>query len=520
MRRTGPLRRLGPLPYGAALLVLLRLVSFFEPPWYTDEAGYTTSARALLHGRTLYSEIWSNKPPLQTWSVALVIRLFGTSEAALHTLTLLSGLLTVAAVAHLGRRLMSPRRATAAVLATAVLLGVPITEPQLVLPDSLLCAATAWAAALLVPRLAGVTPSPLPRAWPVAVGVLAAAAIAYQQTAIADALFFGLMILLSPRAGRHDLALYGGTVAVLTGAWVAWYAAVAGAHRLAFGLVGFYGQYSADTLPSTTLERIGHAVVLGLPPALLVAGAWWSRRFHRPLWMLWLWAGAALLVPATASKPYSHLLTASIAPVVLALAAAVRIPSPRRLRSRQALRFAPLAAGVLVAGAQAAVTTGLDWDPLALTGIQSPSPTLGTYYMGALRTLFGKERRITWATDFDDRVLADTRTSAWLRDHGWSGHRAVLWSSDTWPYILADLPLLLPTAPIYNDTVLDGSYQATADHVAALDPELIMTQDFDVVQFPQILPLLQKRYRQVQADFPDAVWIRRDLPSTAPPQMP
>jgi hypothetical protein len=235
--------------------------------------------------------------------------------------------------------------------------------------------------------------------------------------------------------------------------------------------------------------------------------------------MLWLWAGATLLVPAAAHQPYAHLLTPSIPPIVLALATGLRVPSRLRLRSPDTLRFAPLAAGAMLAGAQASVT-GVDWDPLGLTGIQSPAPTLGTYYMGALRTLTGREDRVTWSTDFDDKVLADARSCRWIREHGWSGHRAVLWSSDAWPYILADLPLLLPTAPIYNDVVLYGSHEATVARVAALDPELILTQDADLLQFPEITALLQRRYRQVLADFPDAVWIRADLPSTAPRQLP
>jgi 4-amino-4-deoxy-L-arabinose transferase-like glycosyltransferase len=513
-----PLRRLGPLPWGVALLALLRLPSFFEPHWYIDEAGYTTAARSLLGGSGLYSGIWSNKPPLQTWTVALAIHLLGTSEAALHTLTLLFGLLTVAAVAHAARRLTSARRATAAVLVTALLLGVPITGAELALPDSLLCAATTWAGALLIPRLAGVTPGLAPHAWPLIVGMLAAAGIAYQQTAVADAAVFGLMILLSGRTGRRELLLYCATVIAVTGAWVAAYAAMAGPHRLAFALLGFYGQYSADALPTTTVERVLHGVLLALATGLLVVGAWLSRRANRPLWMLWLWAGATLLVPAAAHQPYAHLLTPSIPPVLLALATGVRAPSRLRLRTSAALRFAPLAAGTMLAGAQASVT-GVDWDPLGLIGIQSPAPTLGTYYMGALRTLLGREDRVTWTTDFDDKVLADDRSSRWIREHGWSGHRAVLWSSDAWPYILADLPLLLPTAPIYNDVVLYGSHEATVARVAALDPELILTQDADLQQFPEITALLQRRYRQVLADFPDAVWIRADLPGRAPRQL-
>ncbi|HEY0410449.1 MAG TPA: glycosyltransferase family 39 protein, partial [Candidatus Dormibacteraeota bacterium] len=347
-----PLRRPGPLAWGMGLLLLLRLPSFFEPHWYTDEAGYTTAARSLLHGSALYSEIWSNKPPLQTWTVALTVHLLGTSEAALHTLTLLAGALTVAAVAHAARRLTSPRRAMAAVLATAVLLGVPITGAQLVVPDSLLCAATTWAGALLIPRLAGVTPPAATRWWPVPVGVLAAVGIAYQQTAVADAAVFGLMILLSPRAGRRELLLYCATVVALTGAWVAAYAAMAGAGRLGFALIGFYGQYSADALPTTTPERVLHGVLLALAPGLLTAGAWLSRRSNRALWMLWLWAGATLLVPAAAHQPYAHLLTPSVPPLALALAAGLRRPSRPRLRSSAAARFAPLAAGALLAGAQ------------------------------------------------------------------------------------------------------------------------------------------------------------------------
>ena len=34
--------------------VVARLPSFFEPHWYSDEAGYATVARELLRGKTLY----------------------------------------------------------------------------------------------------------------------------------------------------------------------------------------------------------------------------------------------------------------------------------------------------------------------------------------------------------------------------------------------------------------------------------------------------------------------------------
>jgi len=47
-----------------ALFALLRIPSFLEPHWYTDEAGYVTTARSLLEGKVLYSQVWNNKPPI------------------------------------------------------------------------------------------------------------------------------------------------------------------------------------------------------------------------------------------------------------------------------------------------------------------------------------------------------------------------------------------------------------------------------------------------------------------------
>ena len=50
---------------GVLAFTLARLPSFFEPHWYSDEAGYATVARELLRGKTLYFDTWNNKPPLQ-----------------------------------------------------------------------------------------------------------------------------------------------------------------------------------------------------------------------------------------------------------------------------------------------------------------------------------------------------------------------------------------------------------------------------------------------------------------------
>jgi len=74
---------------------LLRIPSFFEPHWYTDEAGYATTAREMLRGKLLYVDIWNNKPPLHLWTVAAIVRIFGSGEVAFHLTTYVFGLLTL-----------------------------------------------------------------------------------------------------------------------------------------------------------------------------------------------------------------------------------------------------------------------------------------------------------------------------------------------------------------------------------------------------------------------------------------
>ena len=212
-RRAAPHRR-APPPHLADRaprpLRLLRIPSFLEPHWYTDEAGYVTTARALLQGKVLYSQIWTNKPPLEIWTVAAVIHFLGTSEVTLHAVTFLTGLLTLLAVAYAANRLLGRRRAVVALVLAAIMLGTPLLDAELILPESLLIAPMAWAGALLLTRVAAPDTRRWPL-WPVAVGALAAAGIAYQQTALADTFVFGLILATAGQASWRRVATFTAT---------------------------------------------------------------------------------------------------------------------------------------------------------------------------------------------------------------------------------------------------------------------------------------------------------------------
>jgi hypothetical protein len=514
--RARRLARLWWLP-GALAFALLRLPSFLEPHWYTDEAGYATTGREMLSGKLPYSQIWNNKPPLHLATVGAVVKTVGSSETALHLVTFASGAIALAALAYMARRLFRPWKAATALLAAAALLGLPFFDAELLIPESLLIAPASWAAAIVITRLhqrriEGV-------GWVIGAGVLAAVAICYQQTAVADAAAFGLILLVHAAARPRHAAAYLGTVLAATAAWVIPLIVLVGPHTLWFALVGFYlGNYNLSSQPGAHGPVL--AVLLLLTVVFAIAGAVIARRrgITHPGWMLAVWAVATLCVPAAAQQPYAHFLTPALIPCVLTVVSVLpeRRPSLRasQRRGRQLAAVAPLAASLLTA-ALLARSAGVDWIPPGASQGMNGYRNLETYYAGAWQVVTGRHTWTEWELEFDQRAPADYAASQWLRRHGYSGARAVVWSSDAWPYLLADLPVLLPTAPIYNDQVLLGSNGEVTDRVRALGPSIILAEADDLAYFPEIVPLLKSDYREVFSSTVDHVFLRNDLDAPA-----
>ena len=518
------------LLFTPALLVFVvsRLPSFWEPHWYTDEAGYVTTAQTLLNGHALYSQIWTNKPPLTVLLVAAIVRLFGTGEAPLHLLTAATGLATVGAVYWAAWRLLGPRRAVVASLFAALALGLPVLDSELILPESLLIAPVAWAGAIIAVRISGRGDAAGSRPagfvlWPFVAGALVATGIALQQSVLAETLAFTLVLLISPVARLRDAVSFLATVVVITGAWLLAVIAIAGAHTIAFALVGFYVAFTQSVVSggrAGTLLHFGAAIAAGL---LFVFGALPQRRSARPTWFFLLWAGAALMVAGVSGQPYAHYLTPAVAPLALSLASIRSIPlrGVTSARARAGLRVAPQLVGVLIAGFMAS-NAGLDWVP-------SPTPStllngqpindsrnFDVYYGGAIAAVFGLQTRDDWSRDFDSRVDGDDAAATFIKNEGLSGATAVVWSSDVWVYALAELPNLMPTPPIYNDEVLLGQNGPVADYVATLSPLVIVTSTDAVTEFPEIEKLLSADYVSSFWYYPDTVWVRSDVATQLP----
>jgi hypothetical protein len=140
--------------------------------------------------------------------------------------------------------------------------------------------------------------------------------------------------------------------------------------------------------------------------------------------------------------------------------------------------------------------------------VQNATRTLTQYYGGAVRAVLRQDDS-DWDEQFDSHVPADMAVASWISAHGYSGASAVVWSSDAWVYSLADLSVLMPTPPIYNDEVLLGNNGPVATAVAELKPTLIVVSDDAETQFPEIKSVIgDGSYTRVYGSGPIAIWLR------------
>ena len=197
-------------------------------------------------------------------------------------------------------------------LAIAVIIGTPMLDGDLALPESLLigpvtvgvvwflCSCTG--AALRRPRALTL----------VGIGVLLACGFLIQQTALAD--FGSIMLWCLVRRNWRTMLVVGGTFAVVVAAVVVPFVVSSGVHNVWFALVTSYADYLGDALGdrlSAYLFRIGLVV------AMLVA-AWCFRnakddRFE----LVRIWATALLFTAIAAGYSYEHFLLPVMIPMVM-----------------------------------------------------------------------------------------------------------------------------------------------------------------------------------------------------------
>jgi 4-amino-4-deoxy-L-arabinose transferase-like glycosyltransferase len=504
------------LAAGAGIVVLLRIPALLEPHWYSDESTYAYVGRTVVNGGVLYRSpgAWDNKPPVQYWIYGIVTHVLGYSEAAIHLVPLVSAIAAVLAVGWGVARLTGSRgRAGTACVLAALIIGSPILDAQLFLPEGALIGPMTWAGMLMLVHATSPQWAAGHRWAPYVAGLLASIALGMQQTVIADIAAIGIITILVGNRRWHALLPFLGTGLAVSLLWFLPTLIASGWNATIFATVGFYQIYAHNALPATLLSRVLHfaGIAAGFV-AILTGSAVLARRTRNPFWMLWLLGGIDLLVAGSAHFPYPHLVLPSIPWLAAALAAT---PWQRWPALRRPQRWA--GAVVLAAGLALALAEGSYSGSYWING-----RSLSDYYTNGYASLVSASERSWWQSTFDSHVVPDLAVTDWLQSHHDAGSSAVLWNvSDEWVYLTTPLYTTLPTVGLFNDDVIVGSRAAVGPYVAHHRPRLIVTDASSVAQRPSILPVLARYYVAVYRAGPYVVYVERASPtaviSTAAP---
>ncbi len=498
------------LAAGAAIVVALRVPAFLEPHWYSDESTYSYVGRTIFGGGDLYTSpgAWDNKPPLQYWIYGIVTHFLGYSEAAIHLVPFVSAIAAVLAVGWGVARLTgSRRRAAAACIIAALIIGPPIFDSELFLPEGALIGPMTWAGMLMLVSIASPWWAARHRWAPYVAAVLASLALGMQQTVIADIGAICLILLIVDPGRWRDLVRFLGAGLAISLLWLLPTLIASGLSASAFAIVGFYGIYAHNALPPTLLDRVVHfAGIAGGVIAVLAGAALIARRTRNAFWMFWVLGGIDLLVAGSAHFPYPHLLLPSI-PWVAAAVAATPWERWSVLVSRPVRPALAWGAGVLALGLVLAFQEGSYAGSYWLNG-----RSIVGYYVNGYASLLSSSERTSWQDGFSASITDDAAVTHWLVTHHYANASAVIWNvADEWDYLLTPLHAVLPTVGLFNDDVLLGDRSRIGPYVAHHRPRIIVTDARSVMQRPSILPVLAQYYVAVFSIGPDTIYIERPL---------
>lgn len=499
-------RRWRSLTVPLTLLLVLRLPSLFEPHWYTDEAGYANVAWQMMHGKVLFLSTWNNKPPLLFWIYQLGLLISGPTEFGIHLLSTLTEAVALVGSWFLARNYLSPRRVWIAMLIAAFFLATPIFNGDLALPENLLIGFTVWGmvVVLAVTRATDAWRATLLAA---GAGVLFAAAMLIQQSAAADLAAALLVLVLVSRRGWLQAAATALSASVVVVVVMTPFVLAAGMHNAVFFLITSYSGYTQNQLPLTIWALLPRAIA----GVLILVGAYSARKWPAKQLLLWVWLASVLLFYAIPNRDYMHFLLPAV-PAASLLISGIRLPDWRAWRSRVGLAGAPLLAAVLVGTGLWAGLLGGDLVQGSLFTVK----LTGEYYPAFVGDITGALTPAQYVTVYDQSAVAEFQAVTWIKKNKLTGSTAVVWSADSWAYLLANLQPILPEPTIYMNDALLGSAQLLR-RVQVDQPVVVILTSDDYTIYGPIVPLLEHTYTEVQESANGQLWIRSNVASKVLP---
>jgi 4-amino-4-deoxy-L-arabinose transferase-like glycosyltransferase len=470
----------------AAGTLLLRLPSFFEPAWHTDEGIFSAVAERVLHGGRLYADAWESKPPLFIYIYVGLIKVFGAGVLPLRIAATVSAIGSELALYGVARTMMGRKPALWATAALALLIGVPFWEGNLALADTF----------TILPATLGVLCAL--RARPddsratstlllVLAGSMFGLAFLIRQTSAVVALGVVLWWLLSGREWlRPAITMVIGSAIVVLPVVVGF--AVWGSFNWFLNAnIGFFVRYIPSGEQISIYER--PLIVL---PALVTIGALIAhrRRGETPRWGLpALWLTLTLANAMLTGRPYPHYFLNVFPP--LALLIVMIAPQVRRSWRPDRSAAPALAIAVSVALLWLAVVTPEFGNPYAFRYSK-----VENYYPNFIARAVGAKSDEAYDRYFDERVPLTEKLGATLKRLGASNQQIYIWGETPWSYALSgSIPATAYTTSFYVLLIPDLDTELWNTLLAA-DPLFIVMQDDAWPRYRDDTGILKTRYER------------------------
>lgn len=445
--------------------MLLRLPTFFEPPWHTDEGIFAAVAQGVVSGGRLYADAWESKPPLFLGTYLLLRELFGAGVLPLRLAVTAAALGTAVAVFCIGCRLGGRGTGIGAAVLLAVLLGVPFWDGNLALTEAFVILPTALAVLTVLRQEERRGPSATGL---ILAGLLFGAAFLIRQTAVLAALAVLIWLALRGRPWLRSGLLLGAGAAAAVLPVVGGFAAFASFRWFWDANVGFFFDY----VPSGRELSWHLRPLVTLPPLAAVAAlATYRRRGEAPRWGLpALWFVFMLTAALITGRPYPHYLLPAFPP--LTLLAALTAPHLRPSWRPRREHWPALSLALTVALLWLTVVRGeFGGNPLAT------QHTKAGYYLNFAGWALGLKSRAAYNDYLDRRVNLTLSLAAELRRLGARGEKLYVWGEYPWLYSLTGARPATRYMTSFYVLIIAYSDIDLGPTLAAADPRFIVMTD-------------------------------------------
>lgn len=491
LHKVGDMLRLPNLPVWLigilALVLALRIPSFFEPYSYGDEMIYLTLGQGVRQGLTLYKDIHDNKPPLLYLTAALAGNLFW-----FKAILAFWNLVTIILFYKLSQILFGKDEKTKrfATLIFALLTTLPLLEGMTANSELFMIGFTLWALIILLKEK--LTSKNI-----FCAGVLFGIGTLFKVPAALDAPIIVLYWFITKGLGkwketaRNSVILFAGFAApiFLTAIYFFLKGALFEYIRAAFlQNIGYLSSFRpSDTEKPFLLRNAPLLTRVLVVFAGIAATSAFRKKISKRFVLLSIWTLLGLLAATLSERPYPHYFIQIAAPIAMFLAIFFMEKS-----FEQVLAILPL--------------TLIFFVPVYYKFWVYPATT---YYSRFINFMTGRIDKKTYFLNFSGTTNRNYQIADFLVSSSQPTDRVFFWDSDS-PIVYALARRLPPIKYVVPYHVMDYSSRTeVAKEIIKSPPKfIILTTNYP---YPELERLIRSRYLLIEKIGNASIYSRLDL---------